>query len=175
MWFDLETTGLDEKTEVILEVGWGITGLDLEWIIEPKSYLIDNGQIAQFVDPFVVDMHNKSGLWDALQREHTMLLAEAERTIMSVLDINPKSKVTMAGSGVSQFDMRWIAHHMPTLHGRLTYYQIDIGSYERVDTLLSKSEIRSSRSAAEHRAVADIVYSHNWAQRQRQFIKTGQK
>ena len=194
LWFDLETTGLDEKTEEILEVGWGITGLDLEWIMDPKSYLIDanvrvqlsgttkvvvgyepvTGTFHHEVDDFVIDMHDKSGLWTALcLGEQKMLLAEAERTIMSVLDINPESKVTMAGSGVAQFDMRWIAHHMPALHGRLTYYQIDIGAYERVNTLLTQAEIRSSRGAAEHRAVSDIIYSHGWAQRQQQLIKIG--
>jgi oligoribonuclease (3'-5' exoribonuclease) len=189
LWFDLETTGLDEHKDVILEIGWGITGLDLEWIMDPKSYLIENhlgfttdpfGVMLitdaghRYLNDFIVNMHAKSGLWADWQEEPLLSLTYAEQTILSVLNINPDAKVTMAGSGVAQFDFRWIAHYMPLLHARLTYYQIDTGAAERVDTLLTTGEIRSSRGAADHRSVPDILFSHDWAIRKRYFLRTGQ-
>jgi oligoribonuclease (3'-5' exoribonuclease) len=175
LWFDLETTGLDEQREEILEVGWGVTGLDLDWILEPTSYLIDadivlkpqgamvNRNILRDghdVDPFVYRMHTESGLWADMISHKRISLDEAERTILSVVNINDKSLVTMAGAGVAQFDMRWIKHHMPFLHARLTYYTIDTGIHERVESLVRRREMRGSSKTARHRSVDDIHDSH---------------
>jgi len=186
LWFDLETTGLDEKTEVILEVGWGITGFDLEWILEPISYLVDANIIfqptrvevkglgkAHDVDPYVYKMHQQSGLWQDLMDKKRLSLSEVERTILSVLNINSKAKITMAGAGVAQYDMRWIKYHMPDLHARLTYYTIDTGIHERVESLVRRREIRGPSSTAKHRSVDDILQSHERLIRYRTEVLTG--
>jgi len=201
LWFDLETTGLDEREDCILEVGWGITDLKLNWLCEPRSYLIENeiewGQPIDVttindghqvlmpmlasvngrpVDQYVLGMHARSGLWEDIQCGGLISLVDAEQTILSVLDsigglVDPK--VTMAGSGVAQFDMRWVREHMPLLSERLTYYTIDLGGYERVDSVLRGGGIRPSRNAAAHRAVDDIEFSHRLAIRYRELLLVG--
>jgi oligoribonuclease (3'-5' exoribonuclease) len=128
------------------------------------------------IDNYVVSMHAKSGLWDAIEAGPTIDLLEAETTILAVLDsigglVDPL--VTMAGSGVAQFDMRWTREHLPTLYERLTYYTIDMGSYERVDSVLRGGGIRPSRKNAVHRAVADIEFSHRLATRYRELLLVG--
>ena len=184
LWFDLETTGLDEFEDLILEIGWGLTDLALNWVVEPKSYVIKR-DVKKLVDPEVVmvegvpvdshvsDMHTMSGLWLDMLDGPTIKLDDATQIICSVLKSYPDAKISMAGSGVSQFDMRWISHHMPKLHRMLTYYSIDIGTYERVDSVLRGGGIRKSRNAARHRAVDDINYAHDLALKYRTFILTG--
>lgn len=176
LWFDLETTGLDEHSDFILEVGWGISKLDLEWVIEPLSELvhrptlkIEPDQITlagHDVDPFVVDMHRESGLWDEMAvQNHRNALSEGsiERIILRQLDLADAGLVSMAGSGVSQFDMRWLAKWMPELHARLTYYSIDMGTFERTMSVLANGEMPAKRSGIAHRAVEDILFSHGLA------------
>ena len=83
--------------------------------------------------------------------------------ILAILEDLKVDKVSMAGSGVSQFDMRWIARFMPHLRRRLTYYSIDMGTFERVYSVLTGKGIRASRSEAAHRAVDDILFAHSTA------------
>lgn len=191
LWFDLETTGLDEQTDIILEVGWGITDTDLEWVIEPKSTIVlpsnlhirldDDGQIAEVtlkdlpVHPVVVSMHVESGLWDEMLRKHDDLvrygptLADVEADIIQEINrLRDNGRVTLAGTGVSQFDMRWIKHYMPRLHNILTYYCIDIGTYERVQSLFRTGDFRGSSTSAVHRSKSDILYAHMLAERLRE-------
>ena len=180
LWFDLETTGLDEATGAILEVGWGLTDTQLNWIAPPVSQVvwpehlnIQQGAAGEVenvifdlvpVDPYVIEMHRTSGLWSDLLEEGyaTDQLALIEAEILALID-QPTGRVTMAGSGVSQFDMRWIAKHMPRLHRNVTYYCIDLGTYERVDSVLRDGVFRKARGSADHRALADIMYSHTLA------------
>jgi oligoribonuclease len=197
LWFDLETTGLNEREDSILEVGWGLTSFSFQWIVEPIGYVIEQDVLVEAaslpvmqgvtmqggprtwtingkqLDPFIVEMHTKSGLLNDLVQGPTIALGKVEQAIISVLDSYEGTKFSMAGSGVSQFDMRWISYHMPDLHSMLTYYSIDLGSYERTDSVLRGGGIRSSRGAAEHRAVADIEFSHRLAMAYRAFLLTG--
>jgi oligoribonuclease (3'-5' exoribonuclease) len=201
LWFDLETTGLDERKESILEVGWGVTDLKLNWVVDPRSYLIENevewGEPIDIttiqdsnpvfmptgvavngkpVDKYVLGMHARSGLWESLQCGGLISIDAAEQTILSVLDSvggRDAPMVTMAGSGVAQFDMRWVRQFMPLLYGRLTYYTIDMGGYERVDSVLRGGGMRPSRKNAAHRAVADIEFSHRLAVRYRELLLAG--
>lgn len=188
LWFDLETTGLDEQTDHILEVGWGISTPKLDWVIEPISYVVTSDVLLNNreaivngarVDPYVFQMHMESDLWNAIRIGPTISLRDAQEAICSVLDslsvdgVVPNPKFTMAGSGVSQFDMRWIRNQMPELHSRLTYYSIDMGTFERVETMLRGGDIRKSRSNAAHRAVDDIMFSYRLARRYKELLLVG--
>lgn len=174
LWFDLETTGLDEREEEILEVGWGISNLDLEWIAEPRGFPIAQNEMTnvrdsvyvngRLMDDFVTGMHLESGLWEELfDPSKTIELGDTEATICTVMDSHANAKWSMAGTGVSQFDMRWVRQHMPRLYSRLTYYSIDLGTYERVASVLAGGRIRPSRNSAAHRSVDDIIWAHNLA------------
>lgn len=176
LWFDLETTGLDEHSDYILEVGWGISDLDLNWIIEPSGELVHRPTLAiesnsvriagNQVDDFVYQMHCESGLWDDLaeqNRRGALSEPSIERSICRRLDLLGAELVSMAGSGVSQFDMRWVAKWMPTLHRRLTYYSIDMGTFERTLSVITTGEMPPKRPGVAHRAVPDIEFSHGLA------------
>lgn len=177
LWFDLETTGLDPNHDFILEVGWGVSNFGLDWLHEPVSHLVENqtlhryrnGDVAiagQAVDEFVVKMHEASGLWDEMlpfNKSKVLSCWEIGHRILDVLTALDADKVSMAGSGVAGFDMRWIQRWMPALHERLTYYSFDMGTFERVHSVLTGGVMRASRGDAVHRAVDDILYSHGLA------------
>jgi oligoribonuclease (3'-5' exoribonuclease) len=119
-------------------------------------------------------MHQESGLWDDLRRENIRgAVSEfaAERTICAALDRLEPGLVSMAGSGVSQFDMRWTAKWMPALHRRLTYYSIDMGTFERTLSVLTSGQMPSKRQGIAHRAVPDIMFSHSLAKSYRATLR----
>jgi oligoribonuclease len=164
LWFDLETTGLDVDNDVILEVGWGVSDTAFEWSHHggPRSMLTDLPVEGVKIDPFVVEMHEQSGLWADLETDSRFPLDEIAATILR--DVNSlagaEDRVVMAGAGVSTFDLPWVRRHMSSLGERLAYFTIDVSVIERFSTLVTTGEFRSSSKAAKHRAVDDIRYAH---------------
>ncbi len=68
VWMDLEMTGLDHTREVIVEIATLITDDDLEVIAEGPDLVVH--QPEEFLvkmDPFVVEMHTRSGLLDQIR------------------------------------------------------------------------------------------------------------
>ena len=179
LWFDLETTGLEvvspdgrDGPDEIIEVGWGLTTVDLHQIAPNASLLVDNGftteQLQAITPEFVLAMHAKSGLWDACSRSEgfpgiRQPLSSIERIILNIIDaqVDRDVPVTVAGLGVSTFDIPIIKKYMPSLARRVTYYPFDVSSFERVAQSLVMHEIRSTSKSAAHRAVADIEYAQD--------------
>lgn len=191
-WTDLETTGLVPDMDTILEAAWAITDEDLQMLTPLRSRLctitpdhrhnvehlghplvgkppfrVGDPQDADEGDwkllPEVVqDMHEQSGLRDALQAatrdpvDSLRLLttaADLERLICEDLaDVGFNrfnDQLVMAGAGVSHFDNRVFAHHMPHLFPLgggtgYAYWQHDVSVAARVIGENAWGEIKSS-------------------------------
>jgi len=72
-WIDTETTGLDPKLDSLLEVAVVVTTPQLEEMFE-VSTLIEYVAPKKNIDPFVLEMHAKNGLWDELKSADTAKL-----------------------------------------------------------------------------------------------------
>lgn len=125
LWLDIETTGLDEKQNKILEVACIITDR-----IELNKPLYSNSWVAwcpdwrDLANDYVTKMHEKSGLASLLDSGAGKRTDQIEKNILNVVN-SPPHTFYLAGSSV-QFDRRWIIHHMPLLAGRLHYRQLDV-------------------------------------------------
>src|SRR5262245_32222187 len=77
VWMDLEMTGLDPAADVILEIATIVTDDDLAVVADgPDLVVHEPDEALDRMDPFVVDMHTKSKLIDAV-RSSTVTLDEA--------------------------------------------------------------------------------------------------
>ena len=77
VWMDLEMTGLDHTTEVIVEIATIITDDDLAIVAEGPDLVIHQPDEAlAAMDPFVVEMHTKSGLLDEIKSSTISLEVE---------------------------------------------------------------------------------------------------
>ena len=60
-WMDLEMTGLDPNTEVIVEIATVVTDDDLTVLAEgPDVVITTPAQFLEKMDPFVLNMHTKT-------------------------------------------------------------------------------------------------------------------
>lgn len=161
LWCDLETAGLDESTDSILEVAVVVTRPDLtelesyESAIWPGHWGSMTAELP-FIEPEVVRMHTDSGLLDACALSGVPL-HEAEGRICSILgDLGVPPEFVLAGSGVSHFDRRFINRQMPGLASWLRYYPIDVGVLRRTLELFGHGDLIGSAPLKPHRAMADI-------------------
>lgn len=132
-WIDLETSGLNPQTEIVLEVGCMVTdqwGQELDYFsdilkYDPKQY---NWDIS--CEPFVKTMHAESGLFHSVinKKEGTVETAVWESFDNFVVQNGITEKDPMCGSSVA-FDRAFIEWHAPIdLFNRFHYRNVDISS-----------------------------------------------
>jgi len=69
VWMDLEMTGLDHTSDVIVEIATLITDDRLEIVAEGPDLVVHQpDEVLARMDPFVVEMHTRSGLLEAIKR-----------------------------------------------------------------------------------------------------------
>lgn len=161
-WLDLETTGSALATSQILEVGIVLTDMKLNEIAA-ASWLntspLPSLRITD-VDPVVLEMHVKNGLWKDLQEavESTRYTVDDDITGWLRNHTHFSSKhIALAGSGVSHFDRPFIVRDLPKTNKMLTYWSLDVGVVRRFRQLAGIEDL-SFVDTKTHRA-KDDAYS----------------
>ena len=162
-WMDLEMTGLEPTKDVIVEIATLVTDDDLQIVAEGPDLVVHQPEAALAdMDPFVVDMHTRSGLLDAI-RTSTVTLAEAgEQTLAFIKQHAPSAAtVPLCGNSIGT-DRRFLAAYLPDVENWLHYRSVDVSS---VKELVRRwyPQVRSDRprKAGSHRALDDIRESVN--------------
>lgn len=158
VWMDLEMTGLDHTSDVIVEIATLVTDDALNIIAEGPDLVIHQPDEALArMEQIVVDMHTKSGLLDAIRRS-TMTLDEAgAETLAFICQHAPEpSTVPLCGNSIGT-DRRFLAAYLPEIENYLHYRSVDVSS---VKELVRRwypglSRARPGKAGA-HRALDDI-------------------
>ena len=167
IWVDIETTGLTLE-DLILEVGVTVTNGQLVPFGSCR-FLIDNGVQVDFIrqaaDPFVQEMHDKSGLWDDLLKYKSIPLAEAQSRLVGWLiqDIGLEPRTApMAGSSI-HFDRQRLGLYLPSFEAFAHYRNIDVSTIKELARRWAPSiyENRPGKDDADkkHRVLDDLVGS----------------
>ena len=159
IFLDLETSGLRPEKHVILEVGVVLTQDDLT-IQDQESWVVKQSINLDEIDPNVVRMHTKNGLWvDVDQKGLPQGTVEAD--VIAWLDarVNWRSAWTMAGNSI-HFDRSFLRRHMPELDDRFHYRLVDVSSFkEMMQRWLPKKFNDRPIRRSTHRAVPDCLGS----------------
>ena len=155
IWIDMEMTGLDPETCVILEIATIVTDGQLEEIAEGPSLVIhQSDEILENMNSWCVRQHGESGLTERV-RTSTTDLKQAEEETLTFLKQHTKAGASpLCGNSVGQ-DRRFIEAYMPELAEYLHYRTIDVSTVKE----LSKRwypEVGNYGKQADHRALDDI-------------------
>jgi len=164
IWVDVESTGLDPEHDHLLELAVVATEetapgyveiASQSWVIKPAGW--DAAAWSQTVDPHVLEMHTKSGLWAEVADGVT--LEDAERYLCKFLKFfgNPKPGAAPIGGSSAHFDARFLEYHMPTARRYFNHRCMDASSIRQFLRDLGVDLPRSDDPA--HRALADVRHS----------------
>lgn len=158
VWMDLEMTGLDHTSDVIVEIATLVTDDELNIVAEGPDIVVHQpDEVLQRMDPFVVDMHTRSGLLELI-RASTVTLDEAgEATLAFIREHVPESRsVPLCGNSIGT-DRRFLAAYLPAIEEYLHYRSVDVSSVkELVRRWYPDVLTQRGWKAGTHRALDDI-------------------
>lgn len=152
---DIETTGLDERQDLMLEVGIVLADKNLNVVAE-MSDIIKTQVNWENVGDFVVNMHTKNGLLKALDKGHGRKIGELEDALIYFLQEHGATNLPMFGSNVANFDRPWLRRFMPELEDSYHYRNIDVSSIKETCRLYNPRVFAAvPPKAEEHRVISD--------------------
>jgi oligoribonuclease len=154
-WIDLEMTGLDEKTDSILEVAVVITDLELKPLEEFHRVVFQPPEVVANMNDWCKKTHGDSGLTAAIPSGTP--LSQVEKEVLALMDrhYKTKEKIVLCGNSVGN-DRRFIDRYMPEMAQRLHYRVVDGSSYKEI--FRERYKLNFPKGNA-HRAVDDIYES----------------
>jgi oligoribonuclease len=155
---DLEMTGLDHTSDVIVEIATIVTNDELEIVAEGPDIVVHQpDEVLARMDPFVVEMHTRSGLLEAIRASTTSLEAAGEQTLAFIREHAPEPRsVPLCGNSIGT-DRRFLAAYLPAIEDHLHYRSIDVSSLkELVRRWYPRVRQARPQKLGAHRALDDI-------------------
>jgi oligoribonuclease len=155
---DLEMTGLDHTSDVIVEIATIITDDELNIVAEGPDLVVHQpDDVLAAMDPFVVEMHTKSGLLDQIKASEVSLDAAGAATLEFIVQHVPEpGTVPLCGNSIGT-DRRFLAAYLPDIENHLHYRSIDVSSVkELVKRWYPQVDGERPRGQGSHRALDDI-------------------
>ncbi|NUR46523.1 MAG: oligoribonuclease [Hamadaea sp.] len=161
VWIDCEMTGLNLRSDALIEVAALVTDPDLNVLGDGVDVVIhaEDAQLDGMLE-VVREMHEKSGLTDEVRRS-AVTLAEAEQLVMNyITQYVPEPRTApLCGNSIAT-DRGFLARDMPLLDNHLHYRMIDVSSIKELcRRWYPRVYFGQPQKGLAHRALADIKES----------------
>ena len=156
VWMDLEMTGLDPESEVIIEMATIITDSELNVLAEGPVLAIQapEAKLAA-MDDWNQTHHSASGLLERVRKSAVTVL-EAEAQTLAFLERHvEKNAAPLCGNTLWQ-DRRFLVRYMPALEAYLHYRNIDVSSLKELARRWRPELLSGFSKQNAHTALADI-------------------
>jgi len=170
IWIDLEMTGLEPTTDVIIEIATIVTNSNLEILAQgPVMAVHQTNTLLDGMDDWNTRQHGQSGLTARVQQSTITAQVAEQQTLEFLAQWVPSGASPMCGNSICQ-DRRFLAKHMPLLEAFFHYRHIDVstikelanrwrtdlqGQFIKNNTHLALDDIKES--------IAELVfYRENW-------------
>ena len=158
VWMDLEMTGLDPTSDVIVEIATLVTDDELEIIAEgPDLVVTAPAEKLAGMDPVVREMHTRSGLLKAIESSTVTLEDAGAQTLDFIRAHVPEARsVPLCGNSIGT-DRRFLAAHLPEIEGYLHYRSIDVSTIKELSRRWYPEALAGAPTkAGGHRALDDV-------------------
>jgi oligoribonuclease len=159
VWVDMEMTGLEPDTDLIIEVAVVVTDLHLNVLAEGPVFAIHQSDEAlDKMDSWNKGTHGRSGLIDRVKAS-TVSEAQAEEELIAFLkQWVPAGKSPMCGNTICQ-DRRFMVRGMPKLEAFFHYRNLDVSTLKELCKRWKPGIVGGFKKHQKHTALADIIES----------------
>jgi len=156
IWIDLEMTGLDPNSDVIIEIATIVTDKHLNVVDEGPSIVIHQpDEIMDNMDEWCTNQHGKSGLTDRVKNSAISEETAENLTLAFLRQYVPEGKSPMCGNSICQ-DRRFLARYMPTLEMFFHYRNLDVSTLKELTARWAPEKKMVYLTESRHLAMDDI-------------------
>jgi oligoribonuclease len=156
IWIDLEMTGLDPDTDVIIEIASVVTDKNLNLLAEGPVLAIHQPESALAgMDEWNQTHHGRSGLIERV-RNSAVDTAQAEQLTLAFLrEWLPPRSSPICGNSICQ-DRRFLYRRMPQLEKFFHYRNLDVSTVKELMQRWAPELGGGLQKTSAHQALADI-------------------
>jgi len=156
VWLDLEMTGLDIETDLILEIATIVTDADLNILAEgPDLVIHQSDTVLEEMNEWCVKQHGQSGLTAAVKASRVTEAAAETQTLQFLSQYVEEGKSPLCGNSIGQ-DRRFLEKFMPKLSRFVHYRNIDVSTVKELARRWRPEVLVDKDKSSAHRSLADI-------------------
>jgi oligoribonuclease len=156
VWIDLEMTGLQPDTDLIIEIATIVTDKHLTVLAEGPVFAVHQSpEVLAAMDDWNRKQHGSSGL-AARVLASRIDAGTAERETLAFLELWAEPKRSpMCGNSICQ-DRRFLARHMPALERFFHYRNLDVSTLKELALRWAPQVAQAFQKNSTHLALDDV-------------------
>ncbi len=156
LWIDLEMTGLDPSSDLILEMALAATSKELNILAESPTWVLSCPEAAlQGMDEWNSRTHARSGLLDDVRSSRMSVEQVQDEALAFARAWATPRHSPMCGNTICQ-DRRFLAKWMPELEAFFHYRNFDVTSFKLAAVFYRPELVAHENKSSNHRAASDI-------------------
>jgi oligoribonuclease len=174
VWIDLEMTGLNPDTDLIIEIATIVTDANLNILAEGPVLAIHQGDdVLNGMDEWNTRTHGKTGLTERVRNTTTTVEEAEQQTIDFISQYCVRNKSPLCGNTICQ-DRRFMFRHMPKLEAWVHYRNLDVSVLKELAKRWRPDVLDGIEKKNTHKALDDIRESIEELRHYREvFLKLG--
>jgi oligoribonuclease len=159
VWIDMEMTGLNPDTCVVLEIATIVTDAQLSVIATgPVIAIHQSADVLDNMDPWCVNTHGGTGLTQRCKESEVDVAQASQLTIDFLKNYVPAGKSPLCGNTIGQ-DRRFLVKYMPALEAYFHYRNIDVSTVKELTARWQPEILKGFKKKGVHLALDDIIES----------------
>lgn len=159
IWIDLEMTGLNPDTDLIIEIATIVTDKDLNILAQGPVIAVHQPDAAlAAMDAWNQKHHGESGLITRVKASTIDAAAAEQQTIAFLQHWVPANTSPICGNSIGQ-DRRFLYRYMPQLEAYFHYRNIDVSTLKELAARWAPAVKDGFNKVSAHQALDDIIES----------------